>query len=137
FHRSEALFLLWRVLGDLLVRVGQHLVVILPDRADVGAAPAAGDHARAAQDALPQVEAVFRAQQLLARGGIGFAGELHQEVGQLRDAVRRAVAVAGFPVAVPLLHRIGRANLEAATAGRALAERFLHRPVALDFDRAQ
>src|SRR5260221_13659770 len=69
-HRREPLFLLGRVLGNLLVRVGEHLLVVLADRADVGAAPAAGDDARAAQDALPEVEAVLRAQQLLARGRV-------------------------------------------------------------------
>src|ERR1041384_7207422 len=63
-HRREALLLLRRVLGNLLVGVGEHLLVILADRADVGAAPAAGDHARAAQDALPEVEAGLGAQQL-------------------------------------------------------------------------
>src|SRR5258708_3810042 len=72
-HRRKPFFLLRRVLGNLLVRVGEHLLVVLADRADVSAAPAAGDHARAAQDALPEVEAVLRAQQLLARGRVGFA----------------------------------------------------------------
>src|SRR6185295_7291279 len=69
-HFGQSLLLLRSVLRDLLVRVGQHLLVVGADRADVGAAAAAGDHARAAQDALPEVEAGLGAQQLLARPGV-------------------------------------------------------------------
>ena len=58
-------------------------------------------------------------------------------LGELREAVRRAMGVARFPIAVPFTARVGRAGLEAAPAARAEAQRIGHRLVAIDVYRAQ
>src|SRR5437879_5719669 len=98
------------------MRAGQHLLVVRTDRAHVGAAPAAGDHARAAQDALPQVEARLGAQQLLARAGIAGLDDAIEVLGELGKAVGRAMGVARLPVAVPFAPRVWRAGLDAPAA---------------------
>src|SRR6266498_2291498 len=88
-HRRQALLLRRRVLRDFLMRAREHRFVVGAYRADIGAAPAAGDDARAAQDALPQVEARLGAQELLAgRRVVGFDDAI-QVLGELREAVRR------------------------------------------------
>src|SRR5687768_10500283 len=43
-HRREPLLFLRGILGNLLVRVGEHLFVVGAHGTDVGAAPAAGHH---------------------------------------------------------------------------------------------
>ena len=124
---ASARFLRRRVLRDGVERVAQHRLVVGADRADIGAAAAAGDDAGAAQDALPEIEAVLRAQQLLLLVRRPARAMMRVDVlGELREAVRRAEAVAGLPVAVPMPDRIGRAGLEAAPAARAEAQRCLH-----------
>src|SRR5262245_36962053 len=112
-HRGEPRLLLRRVLGNRVERVLEHRLVVRAHRTHVGAAPAAGDHARPAQDALPQVEAVLRAQQRLLARVVGLVDDAAEVLGELGEAVGRAVAVAGLPVAVPLLDHVARAGLEA------------------------
>src|SRR5688572_17364183 len=136
-HGGEARLLLRRVLRDGIERVLQHRLVVRADRTNVRAAPAAGDHPGAAQDALPKVEAVLRAQHGFLLLGVGLVDHAPEIFGQLREAVRRAVLVARVPVALPLADHVARTRLETAAAFRSEAERFGHRPVALDVDRAE
>src|SRR5688572_8763195 len=136
-HRRQPRLLLGSVLRDRIERVLQHRLVVRPHRADVGAAPAAGDHARAAQDALPQVEAVLRAQHRLLLLGVGLVDHAPEVLGELGEAVRRAVLVALLPVALPVPDHVAGAGLEAAAAFRPQAQRLGHRPVALDVERAE
>src|SRR5690606_27153182 len=115
----------------------QHALVVLADRAHVLAAAAAGDDARAAQDAFPEVEALLGAQHGFLLADVGLADDAADELGELREAVRRPIAVAGAPVAVPVPDRVPRAGLEAPPAGRAEAQGRLHLPIGLDLDRGQ
>src|SRR5687767_6072936 len=110
-HGRQARLLLGSVLGDRIERVLQHRLVVRAHRADVGAAPAAGDHARAAQDALPQVEAVLRAQHLFFALRVGLVDDPSEVLGELGEAMRRAVAVTRLPIAVPVADDIARAGL--------------------------
>src|SRR2546428_9042468 len=126
-HRREPLLLRRRVLRNFLVGAREHRLVVGTDRADIGAAPAAGDHARAAQDALPEVEARLGAQELLARRCVVGFDDAIEVRGELREAVRRAVGVAGLPVAIPFAPGVGRAGLDAPAAARTQAQRLLYR----------
>src|SRR6202030_3540 len=105
-----------RRLRNDVERVAQHRLVVGADRAHVGAATTAGDHAGAAQDALPQVEAVLGADEILLPRGVRLADDAPDVLGELRKAVRRTEAVARFPIAVPMPHGVARTDLEAACA---------------------
>ena len=122
-HGGSARFLRRRVLGDDFERIAQHRCIIGADRADIGAAAAAGDDAGAAQDALPEIEAVLGAQQLLLLRRIRLGDDARDVLAQLGEAVRRTKAVAGRPVARPMPDGIGRTGLEAAPAARPEAQR--------------
>ena len=58
-HCGGAGVLGWRIFRNCLERVAQHGRIVGADRAHVGAAPAAGDDAGAAQNALPEIETVL------------------------------------------------------------------------------
>ena len=81
-------------------RIADHALEIRADRADVLAAAAAGDRAGAAQDRLPQVEGILRAQHGLLLRRFGVQHPVH-EVGQMVEAVGRPELVAARPVAGP------------------------------------
>src|SRR3954469_17555127 len=136
-HFGEARLFGGRGLGYRVERVLQHRVVVGAHRTHVGAAPATGDHARAAQNALPQVEAVLGAQHRFLLLGVGLVDDLAEVVRKIGEAVRRAVAIARVPIALPVLDHIARARFQAAAAFRAMAQRFAHRLVALDVDRGK
>src|SRR4029077_16023176 len=114
-----------RVLGDVLQRVLQHRLVVGANRTDVLAATAAGDDAGAAQDRLPEIEALFGSDQRFLLRGVGLADDALEMLGERREAVRRAIAVARGPVAIPVADGIAGTGLEAAATGRPQAERRL------------
>ena len=136
---ASARFLRRRDSRDRVERVAQHRLVVGADRADIGASAAAGDDAGAAQNALPEIEAVLRAHQLLLRLAASGSAMMRVDVlGQLRES--RAASGSGSqasqsrlqcPTASP-----GQA-LRQRAAGRAEAERLLHLLVAGDIDRAE
>src|SRR5205807_2131220 len=51
------------------------------------------------------------------------------------EAVGRAVRVADLPVAAPVAHRVGRADLETAPAARTEAQALLAPTIRLDLER--
>src|SRR5207245_9881911 len=111
--------------GNVLQRVLQHRLVVGADRTDVFAASAGGDDAGGTQDRLPEIEALFGADQRLLLGGVRLADDALEMLGQRREAVRRAIAVARGPVAIPVADGVAGTGLEAAATGWAQAERSL------------
>src|ERR1043166_5236110 len=92
-HRVEPRLLRGRVLGDVLQRVLQHRLVVGAHRTDVLAATTAGDDAGAAEDRLPEIEALLGADQRFLLRGVGLADDALEMLGERREAVRRAIAV--------------------------------------------
>ena len=78
--------------------------------------------------------AIFAALAIL---GIALLDDIAEEPGQLGETVRRAIAVAGRPVTIPVADHVAGARLHAAAAFRAMAQGGLHRAVGLDLDRGQ
>src|SRR5207245_1311987 len=87
-HGVEPRLLGRSVLGNVLQRVLQHRLVVGADRTDVFAATAAGDDAGAAQDRLPEIEALFGADQRFLLGGVRLADDALEMLGQ-RSEERR------------------------------------------------
>src|SRR6516225_5862264 len=136
-HGGEPRLLSRRILRDRFERVAQHRFVISTDRTDIGATPATGDDAGTAQNALPEIEAVLRAHQLLLLGGVRLGDDAADVLAQLGETVRRAEAIAGWPIACPMPHRIRRTGLQTSPAARAQAHRAVHLLVAGDIDRTE
>src|SRR5262249_34748350 len=124
-HGVEPRLLCGRVLGDVLQRVLQHRLVVGANRTDVLAAPATRDDAGPAQDGLPEVEALLRANQRLLPRRVRLAHDALEMLGERREAVRRTIAVARGPVAIPVADGVAGTGLEAAATGRPQAERGL------------
>src|SRR6516162_1303039 len=133
-HGGEPRLLGRRILRDRFERVAQHRFVISTDRTDIGATATAGDDAGTAQNALPEIEAVLRAHQLLLLGGVRLGDDARDVFAQLRKAVRRPETIAGRPVARPMPDRVGRTSLETAPTAWAEAQRGFHLLVAGDID---
>src|SRR6185503_11517602 len=117
--------LLRRLLGDLLLDVGEVRVVVVADRAHRQAARAVAERADHAQQALPEAEQVSRAKCLL----LLFRRKIQESAHEIRnrhEAEFLRLGGAGGLVEPPLAHGVGRAGMQAAAAGLADANLLLH-----------
>ena len=66
----------------------EHRGIVGADRTDIGAAPATGNDAGAAQDTLPEIEAVLGANQVLLLPGVRLGDDAGDVLAELGKAVR-------------------------------------------------
>src|SRR5271169_1392110 len=137
FHGGETGLLVRGVFRDGLERVAEHCRVVGADRTNIRTAPATGNDAGSAQNTLPEIEAILRANQILLPRNIRLGDDAGDVLAELGKAVRRAEAVAGGPIAGPMTDRIGRAGLEAASATWPVAQRGFHLLVARNIERTE